>query len=138
MLTYSSVCRPAVPYGMPYIPSITGACDGPMPSVKPGRPMENAAAAARLACSTGCAVYVWSTAVPSSIDVVARPATAIGVTGSPATALGYHSALKPSASACCAWSMILSMEPPPPLSPMRMAAMYAVVRRLPAVGLSRG
>src|SRR3954467_5202399 len=45
---------------------------------------------------------------------------AIGVTGSPATALGYHSELKPSASARLACSIILSMELPPPFSPMRM------------------
>ena len=73
------------------MPSMTGACDGPMPSVNPGRPIVHAAAdAARFACSTGWAVYVWRTAVPSSIVDVSRPTAAIGVTGSPATALGYH------------------------------------------------
>ena len=38
--------------------------------------------------------------MPSSIEDVARPTVAMGATGSPATALGYHNALKPSASAC--------------------------------------
>ena len=41
---------------MPNMPSITGACDGPRPSVNPGRPITIAAAAMRLACSTGCDV----------------------------------------------------------------------------------
>ena len=54
----------------------------------------------------------------------ARPTAAIGATGSPATALGYHNALKPSASACWACSIIRSMVPPPPFSPMRMRGTY--------------
>jgi hypothetical protein len=41
---------------MPYMPSITGWCEGPMPSVKPGRPMAAATEAARFAISTGWAV----------------------------------------------------------------------------------
>ena len=77
--------------------------------------------------------------MPSSIVDVARPAAAIGVTGSPATALGYHSALKPSASARWACSIIRSMEPAPPFSPMRIAATYTPrVDRLAAAGTVRG
>src|SRR3954454_9752897 len=106
---------------MPNMPSMTGACDGPRPSVNPGRPMTIAAAAMRLAWRTGCDVYVCRTDVPSSMLDVSRPTTAIGVTGSPATALGYHSALNPSASACLACSIIRSTVAPPPFSPMRMA-----------------
>ena len=62
--------------------------------------------------------------MPSSIDDVARPAAAIAATGSPAIALGYHSELKPSASAVWACSMNRSMELAPPFKPMRMAATY--------------
>ena len=35
------------------MPSITGACEGPMPSVSPGRPMTFAAVVARPAISVG-------------------------------------------------------------------------------------
>ena len=122
--TYSSVWRPGVSYDIPYMPSMTGACEGPMPSVSPARPIANAAPAMRLACSTGCDVYDWRTAVPSSIDDVARPAAAIAATGSPAIALGYHSELKPSDSAVWACSMNRSMELAPPFNPMRIAATY--------------
>ena len=66
--------------------------------------------------------------MPSSIEDVSRPQTAMGVTGSPATALGYQSALKPSASARWACSTIFSMEPAPPFNPMRMAANTSVRR----------
>lgn len=114
---------------MPYMPSITGACEGPMPSVNPARPIAIAAASARFACSSGCAVYVCNTAVPSSIDDVSRPITAIGATGSPATALGYHREEKPSASAWRACSIIRSIVPAPPFSPMRIGGMYPVPPR---------
>ncbi len=51
--TYSSVCRPGVAYDMPSA-SMTGACDGPTPSVtRPADPMAIAAAAVRLAWNTG-------------------------------------------------------------------------------------
>jgi len=51
--TYSSVCRPGEAYDMPRA-SMTGACDGPTPSVtRPDAPMAIAAAAVRLAWKTG-------------------------------------------------------------------------------------
>ena len=53
MRTYSSVLRPAWSYEMPYTPLITGSCDGPMPRVKPGRPMASTTEAVRFACSSG-------------------------------------------------------------------------------------
>ena len=68
--TYSSVCRPGWEKSMPCIISITGWCDGPMPRVKPGRPIAATTAAARLAMRLGWVVYVWRTEVPSSsVDV---------------------------------------------------------------------
>ena len=84
MPTYSSVWRPALAYDMPYMPSITGSCDGPMPRVKPGRPMAIAAARDAVGhAARGGDVYVCNTAVPSSIVVVARPAIAMAMSGSP-------------------------------------------------------
>ncbi len=89
-----------------------------MPRTKPGRPMAAATDVARAAVSSGWAVYVCSTAVPNSIDDVARPATAIGTSGSPSTALGYQSVVKPEASASCACSMMRSIVAAPPPSPI--------------------
>ena len=89
-----------------------------MPSVKPGRPIAAATDVARAAVSNGWAVYVCNTAVPSSIDDVARPATAIGTNGSPSTALGYQSVVNPAASASCACSMMRSIVAAPPPSPI--------------------
>ena len=68
------------------------------------------------------------TAVPSSIREVARPATAIGASGSPATTLAYQRALKPSASACFACSTSLSTVRAPPVSPIRMRPCSLLLR----------
>ena len=92
--------------------------------MKPGRPIPSTTEAARLAWSTGCAVYVWSTDVPSSMDVVARPAMAIATNGSPPMALAYQRLVNPSSSARWACSTILAALAAPPLSPMRMARRY--------------
>ena len=62
--------------------------------------------------------------MPSSIDVVARPAMAIATSGSPPTALAYQRLVNPSASARWACSTILSTLEAPPVSPMRMAGRY--------------
>jgi hypothetical protein len=52
--TYSSVWRPGWPKSMPYMPAMTTSCEGPIPSVKPGRFMAWATEIARLACTYGC------------------------------------------------------------------------------------
>ena len=52
--TYSSVCRPGAAYDRPSRLSMGPWCDGPTPRVsRPGAPMANATALARLACRTG-------------------------------------------------------------------------------------
>lgn len=61
--------------------------------------------------------------MPSSIEVVARPASAIATSGSPATVLAYHRDIKPSASAAWACSTILSVDDAPPVSPIRIATL---------------
>ena len=100
------------------MPSTTRSCDGPMPSTNPARLIAAATDIARAAVSNGCAVYVCSTAVPSSIDDVARPATAIGTNGSPSTAVGYQRVVNPADSASCACSMMRSIVAAPPPSPI--------------------
>ena len=82
--------------------------------------MADATAAARLASNEGAHAYVCSTAVPSSIVDVARPAIAMATSGSPKTALAYQRLVKPSASARSACCTIRSMVVPPPGNPMRM------------------
>ena len=82
--------------------------------------MADATAAARLASNEGAHAYVCSTAVPSSIVDVARPAIAMATSGSPNTALAYQRLVKPSASARSACCTIRSMVVPPPGNPMRM------------------
>ena len=109
---------------MPCTSSITGLCDGPMPSVNPGRPIPATTDAARLTCSTGWLVYVCSTEVPSSMVVVALPAIAMATSGSPPMALAYQRLVKPSASARSACTTIFSTVPAPPVSPMRIARTY--------------
>ena len=112
-------------YDNPNIPSITGWCDGPIPSVnRPVAPMAADTEAARLAMSTGWHVYVCSTAVPNSTIEVLRAAMAMGTSGSPRTALGYQRALNPSASARSACWTILSTLAVPPVNPMRMGGRY--------------
>ena len=54
MVTYSSVCRPGVAYDIPNDPSITGSCDGPIPSVNPSRPITATTASTRFAINAGC------------------------------------------------------------------------------------
>ena len=81
-----------------------------------------AVVAARPAMRTGWHGYVGSTDVPSSIRVVARPTSVMGISGSPATAPAYQSEEKPSASACVACSTMRSTVLPPPLNPMRTCA----------------
>ena len=60
--------------------------------------------------------------MPSSMDDVARPATAMGANGSPSTALGYHNVANPAASASAACSMMRSIVGPPPPSPILIPA----------------
>ena len=63
--------------------------------------------------------------MPSSIDDVARPATAIAANGSPSTALGYQSDVNPAASASTACSMIRSMVGAPAPSPILIGRMIS-------------
>src|SRR3954447_19276474 len=53
MRRYSSVLRPGWSYDSPNTSRIRGSWDGPIPSVKPGRPIASTTDAARLACSSG-------------------------------------------------------------------------------------
>ena len=90
------------------MPSMTASWEGPTPRVNPGRPIADATEAARWAWSSGWQGYVCSTAVPSSMVDVARPAIAMATSGSPSAPLAYQMEEKPSASARWTCSTSLS------------------------------
>ena len=53
MVAYSSVLRPGWSYDIPNTSRTIDSCDGPMPNVKPARPMAFTTDDARFACSSG-------------------------------------------------------------------------------------
>ena len=112
--------------------SIAGACDGPMPSVKPGRPMASAAASRAVRLERGVA-GVGLQDGGAQLDRRRRPSRQ-GHRDErvAATALAYQRLVKPSASARSACSIMRSALAPPPVSPMRMGRQRT--RRVPAAG----
>jgi hypothetical protein len=118
------MCRIGFSHVMCQRSSTAGWCDRPMPSTR--RPWVRAWAVSALAASAmGCWVHVGTTAVPSSITLVAGPAAVStpSASASPVWASQYDE--KPSASAV---TMSVVMVPTSgrarsdePLMPMRMA-----------------